>query len=73
MTRKKFWNIKKSLLIHIVNTSSTMTAEEKKRINRAIYHAGERTKSFLKPNESYKGMYEWLDKAYHMRVINGEA
>jgi len=73
MTRKKYWKIKKSLLIHLINSSDTMTVEEKKRMNKAIYHAGERTKSFLKPNESYKGMYEWLDKPYHVRIIKGEA
>ena len=73
MTRKRFWKIKKALLIHLVNTTSTMSEAEKKRINKAIYKAGERTKSPLKPGESYKAMYDWLDKPYHTRVINGEA
>lgn len=73
MSRKKYWKIKKALIIHIINSSSTMTEKEKKALNKKIYQAGERTKSNLHPGESYKGLYEWLDKAYHMRIINGEA
>ena len=72
MTRKRYSGIKKSLMIHILNTTSTMPAKEIKAINKAIYKADFRIPESLK-GHSYKGLYEELDKAYHLRVIAGEA
>ena len=73
MNRKKYSRIKKSLLIHILNTTSTIPAEQVKKINKRIYQAEFRGAADSRKGESYKGMYEWLDKAYHTRVIAGEA
>lgn len=72
MTRKRYAGINKAQLIHILNTTSTIPADQVKKINKRIYQADFRIPKTLMPT-SYKELYEELNKAYHQRMIAGEA
>ena len=72
MTRKRFAGIKRMELIHLVNTSTNIPADQVKQINKRIYRADFKLPESMR-KDGYKAIYELCDKAYHQRIIAGEA
>lgn len=72
MTRKRYAGIIKMELIHIMNTTTEIPADQVKKINKRIYRADYKLPESLR-KDGYRAIYELCDKAYHQRIIAGEA
>lgn len=72
MTRKRFAGIQRMELIRILNTTTTIPADQVKKINKRIYRADFKLPESQR-KDGYKAIYELCCKAYHQRIIAGEA